>query len=136
MAAEVFPQNKSDGTSPPNTHDGYCRFEINPCLSVKGCHNSKCRLGPPDPRWERVYVYVGPVQGYLYDPDTDDESADWPNYTEFLIEVPYEGIVWFSRQMINKKDIDLNRPEIFKFIMEEMISMVDGYMEAGGPIVG
>lgn len=81
-----------------------------------------------DPRWEKVWAYVGPVKGYLYDPDADDESSEWADYTELLIEVTYNRTIWYSRQVVHKDDADLNHIPIFKFFMEEMVSIVGGYM--------
>lgn len=80
-----------------------------------------------DPRWENVWAYVGVPGGY-YVSDQDDDVRD---YVEFLIEVRDGDIIWYQRQILHKHDLDLANVDLFSWILNEMVQMVDYHMEEG-----
>lgn len=78
-----------------------------------------------DKRWEKVEARIGTTQGWVPD------DVDATNWVEILIEVPYQGQIWYTKQMIHASDWnDLhNKPDIFDFIMSAMVQQIDDYLD-------
>lgn len=74
-----------------------------------------------DERWEDMYACVAP-----YPIEVDDELVEM---VKIGFYVWYKGMLYWNEQNLVKEDIDLINFEIFSFIMNEMVGMVDEHMK-------
>lgn len=81
--------------------------------------------GSRDARWKDMYACASP-----YIIDIDDKPVE---FIKLGIYVWYEGMYFWSEQNLARDDvIDMVDVEIFSYLMNEMVAMVDGYMEERG----
>lgn len=75
-----------------------------------------------DTRWDDMWAYAGPVQGYL-DDGFGHESV-WAGYTEFLIEVRIGDMMYYHRECVYLDD--MYEPDaIYRFTLSRMTNDLD-----------
>lgn len=86
-------------------------------------------FGKRDKRWEDVWAYVGPPQGYI--DDGDGQEGLWRDYVEFLVEVRYEGRVFYHKLVAHKDDFERSYipDEIYKHILDDIVYQIDKHMD-------
>lgn len=80
-----------------------------------------------DSRWENVSAYVGPPQGYINDGEGNEDF--WANYIEFLIEVRFDGQVFYFKMYVDKRDLNDARVDTYKWVLNKMVDQVDYYID-------
>lgn len=80
-----------------------------------------------DPKWRQVTARVGGIEGYFYeDFNGQFNPAD---FTEFLIEVRDDKNVYYSKIIVENRDLEEPRLRIFQFTLDKMVEQIDYYIE-------
>lgn len=88
-----------------------------------------------DKRWENVSSYA------LFDEisvpiDPDDESKGWESVpmVKFGIDVVYNDRIYYSVQKMIEAEYEemLNNPALFTYVLDLMVTNIDGYMAKEG----
>lgn len=72
-----------------------------------------------DPNWEVVWAYVGTPQGYIH-----DEEADPRHYTQFLIEVVYNGRICYANTIHHTMDL-VDYDSLYRITLNRMVKNID-----------
>lgn len=77
-----------------------------------------------DTRWEKVWARIGEPE--IHPSDIENGYAETlKKWVEIRIEVVYDKTRWYQVQQIHKDDIEQFRFDIWKFILDEMVSRLD-----------
>lgn len=82
-----------------------------------------------DARWETVHAYMGPV--VEFPSEWLEMGIDIFQWMEIRIELTHEGKYYWNFQRIHKANWDelMSDPDILKFLLKEMVNMIDNEME-------
>lgn len=77
--------------------------------------------GLRDPRWEDMYACVSP-----YTVDINDQSVE---FVKIGFYVWYNGGFYWTEQNLNTEDVELTNVDLFSWLMNEMVGIVDDYLD-------
>lgn len=75
-----------------------------------------------DERWAKMRASIGVPDYDILDPAPDEW---YKNVLEFRIEVHYDGMTYWSVQYVDREILPLGQIDIYAFVLNEMIKMID-----------